>query len=545
MFRKISKIIMLIILILGVFLSSSILAQEQEEERVFRVLRGWPVHIDPAAGSDINSHMIYVNLYDPLVFPDLDGIPQPHVARDWSVSEDGLTWTFYLQEGIKFHDGRELTAEDVKFSMDRFVTLGEGMAYLFVDRIDSTEVIDKYTVAFHLNYPFAPFAGALFSFFIINKDLVLENIEEGRYGEFGDYGKKYLNLNGAGSGPYKIREFNYATHITLDQNSDYWLPFDPNNPTEWTYRGGLESFTAKVLLETREIEAVGEELPPETLAVIDQIDGVSIGVIDNWGEMVYVMMHNKKAPTDCIHVRKAIAWATDYDTITNQIFPGFIQARGPIAEGVPGQDPDVFQYSYNIEKAMEEIKQSKYYGELDKYPMGLHWTAEVADYEKLGLLLQSDLDKIGLTLNLVRTPWVSLVEQCGSMETSPHMTVVSVVPGYPEAGSVLEARYTSTTVRSWEQNEWLEDPELDQMISNATRIQDMEERFKAYSDIQKYIVDLCPSIFLMNRVLHHPFQEYYIDYPLSDGNKGYPIKGYSECGRFIKIYPEKRLELLK
>ena len=117
------------------------------------------------------------------------------------------------------------------------------------------------------------------------------------------------------------------------------------------------------------------------------------------------------------------------------------------------------------------------------------------------------MKKIGLTIKLVKTPWVSIVEQCGSLETSPNMTLISSVPCYSEAGAVLEARYTSGTVRSWEQNEWLQDPELDKRIIDSTKIKDRDERFKAYSELQHYLVDLCPSIFIMNRVLHHPFQE--------------------------------------
>jgi len=543
MLNKISKIMLTILILIFVF-SGLAFVEGQEAKRPFRVLRGWPVHIDPGVGVDINSMMTHVNLYDGLVFPDLDGNPQPHVAKSWEVSGDGLTWTFYLRTGIKFHDGRELTAEDVKFSMDRLVTRGEGFGYLFADRIVKTEVIDKYTVAFHLKDSFGPLIGALFQFFVLNKDLVLENIEPGKYGEFGDYGEKFLNLNEAGSGPYKLKEFDYATHITLIQNTDYWLPLDPNCPDEWTYTGGLESFTAKVLLEKREVEAVGEELPLETLNVCDQIEGVSIGVVDNWGELLYGMLNTKKAPTDDIHIRKALAWGFNYDAVTKVIFPGFVQARGPIANGVPGGDPTVFQYYFDLDKAREEVKKSKYYGELDKYPISIHWTAECADYEKICLLLQSDMEKIGITIKIVRTPWVVLVEQCGSLETSPSMTLVSSVPGYPEAGSVLESRYTSETVRSWEQNEWLLDPELDKRIAEAIKIGDRDERFKAYSELQHYLVDLCPSIFIFNRILHHPFQEYYMDYPLSDGKRGFPIAGYSECGRFIRIYPEKRLELL-
>lgn len=542
MLRKISKLVLAILILILVF-SGLVFAAGQEAERPFRVIWGWPVHIDPGVGVDNNSMMLHVNLYDALVYPDLDGNPQPHVAKSWAVSGDGLTWTFYLQKGIKFHDGRELTAEDVKFSMDRLTTRGQGFGYLYDDRIVETEVIDKYTVAFHLKYSFGPFLGTLYRFFIINKELVLENVEEGRYGELGDYGEKFLNLNEAGSGPYMLKGFNYAAYITLKQNSNYWLPMDENCPDEWKMSGNLESITAKTLLAKREIEATGEGLSLETLNSCDKIEGVDIGII-NRGDVFYGMLNTKKAPTDDIHIRKALAWAVDYDTITSAIYPGFVQARGPIGHGVPGFDPSVFQYKYDLDKAREEVKKSKYYGELDKYPISIHWTAETADMEKVCIMLMSNMKKLGVTIKMVRTPWVSIVEQCGSLKTSPNMTIISVSPGYPEAGSVLESRYSSKTVRSWEQNEWLQDPELDARIKEAILTSDQNERYRKYSELQHYLVDLSPSLFLMDRITRHPFQEYYMDWPLSDGNSGFPISGYNTAGRFIKIYPEKRLELL-
>ena len=167
MLKKISKIMVIFMILAFVFTALSF-AESQEAKRPFRLTWGWPVHIDPGVGCDTNSIMCFVNLYDGLVYPSEDGEPQSHIAKSWETSEDGLVWTFHLREGVKFHDGTELNAEDVKFSMDRMITIGEGMAYLFYERIDETEVIDKYTVAFHLDYPFAPFAGALFRFFIIN-----------------------------------------------------------------------------------------------------------------------------------------------------------------------------------------------------------------------------------------------------------------------------------------------------------------------------------------------------------------------------------------
>ncbi len=185
----------------------------------------WPTYIDPGVGSDISSTSALVALYDALVYPDLDGNLQPHVAKSWEVTENGLKWTFHLNEGVMFHDGSELTSEDVKFSMDRLIDIGEGYAYLYGTRIDSTETPDKYTVVFNLKAQFAPFVRSLFMLFILNKDLVLANIESpGPYGEMGDYGKNYLLNHDAGSGAYMVKEFQLEEYLLMLKNPNYWVP---------------------------------------------------------------------------------------------------------------------------------------------------------------------------------------------------------------------------------------------------------------------------------------------------------------------------------
>jgi peptide/nickel transport system substrate-binding protein len=540
--KKIDRLF-LITLVMVIFFCGSNFVLSQEANRTLNYTFGWPAYIDPGVGSDDQSLGPIINLYDPLIYPKIDGEPGAHVAKSWEISDDGLVWTFYLREGIKFHDGSELTAEDVKFSMDRLATRGQGYGFLYSDRIKQTKVIDKYTVEFHLTSRFAPLLSSLQFFFILNKDLVLENIQDGRYEEFGDYGEKYLNLNAAGSGPYKLKEFDYGSHITFEQNPDYWLPLDPNCPDEIKFYAGLPTSTVKIMFEKRELEYCGHDLSMEALKTIDAIEGVDIGDMEQ-GAVMYGMLNNKKAPTDDIHIRKAMAWALDYKVIIEKIFPGFVQARGPASHNLPGFDPTVFQYYKDLDKAKEELEKSKYYGELDKYPITIHWTAELEDMEKLCLLLANDLNKIGLNVEIVKTPWVSVVEQCGSFETSPNMTLVSVAPAYPEVGAVFESRYHSNTVRSWEQNEWLSDPELDKKIEKAIEIADREERFKAYSELQHYFTDQCVSLFLYDRIHKVPYQSYYMEWALSDDSINYSINGYNCAGRFIKIYPEKRLELL-
>jgi len=102
--------------------------------RKLRVTFSWPTFIDPAVGSDFSSSTALANLYDTLVFPNADGGIDAWLADSWEASEDGMTWTFKLKDGVKFHDGSDLTASDVAYSMNRLLEIGEGYAYLFVDR---------------------------------------------------------------------------------------------------------------------------------------------------------------------------------------------------------------------------------------------------------------------------------------------------------------------------------------------------------------------------------------------------------------------------
>ena len=158
--KKIEKLFFICTIIGMVLICLSVVGAA---DRSLRIASGCPVLMGPAVGSDLTSCKLLVNLYDALVFTDKDtGLPVPSIAKSWEVTKEGDQWTFYLNEGIEFHDGTELTAEDVKFSLDRLNTIGEGFAFLFVDRVDSVEVVDKYIARFHLKVGIGPFLGMRF-----------------------------------------------------------------------------------------------------------------------------------------------------------------------------------------------------------------------------------------------------------------------------------------------------------------------------------------------------------------------------------------------
>jgi len=514
-------------------------AEKPAPAKELRVTFAWPTYIDPAVGSDFSSSSTFVNLYDSLVYPTPSGDAIPHVAERWEASADGLTWTFYLRKGVRFHDGSELTAEDVAFSMDRTITIGEGYGYLYAGRIKRSEVVNPYTVRFHMTAPYGPFLTTLVRLYLLNKEQVMANAKpDGPYGEFGDYGKEWLLTHDAGSGAYKVKEMRLEEYLLMEKFDDYWGEFALNAPDEVKFIGTTEPVTIRTMMSRKELEISDQWQTVEALKSLDALEGVDI-VTMYLGTMFYYMIHTKKPPTDDVHFRKAMAWAMDYQTVVEKLFPGSRTAQGPVAPGFPGHDPGFTKYERNLEKARAELKQSKYYNKLDQYPVEVHWISEVPDEEKVALLFMSNMEDIGIKANIVKVPWLSVVEEMSNIDESPNIVTVFVAPHYAEAGSILESRYHSNSAATWEQNEWLLNPQIDGMIEKAISTIDRDERYKIYRDIQQMIDKICPSLYLFEQAQKHAYQASYIDWPSVRGEK-IPVMGYDFDARFIQVYPEKK-----
>ena len=390
----------------------------------------------------------------------------------------------------------------------------------------------KYKVVFKLKQPFGPFLTTLFRFSVLNKDLVMKNIKKpGAHGKMGDYGKKFLLTNDAGSGPYIVKKFKFEEYLRMTKNPNYFLPMDSQTPDELKMIGTTQAVTIRSMMSRGELEISDQWQAQESLKALKRIRGVKVANF-YMGDMFYFMMHTKKAPTDDVHFRRAMAWAMDYQTVVKLLFPGAKQARGPVAQTIPGANPYSFQFTRNLAKAKAELKKSKYYGKLDQYPVEIHWVAEVPDEEKVALLFMSNMSEIGINVKVVKVPWMSVVEETANMETSPNIVTIFDNPKYPEAGSILEARYRSGTAATWEQNEWLLDKKYDAKVADALATVNRQERMRKYMELQDYIVDICPTLFIFDKVVQHAYNSNLIDWPAL--RKESPtINGYIHAGRFI------------
>jgi peptide/nickel transport system substrate-binding protein len=226
-----------------------------DSAKVLRITEASGYVIDPAIGTDLASTTAAVNLYDSLVYPGLGGDILPSLAEEnWVVSDDGLVWEFTLKQGVLFHDGAEVKASDVVFSMNRLLTLGEGYAYLFTGYVDSVEATGDYTVRFTLSKPFAPFLRILPRLYILNEQLVRENLADGSYGEFGDYGKAYLAEHDAGSGAYYCEAMRVQDRLVMKKYDGYFGTFEANAPETVELLSGTETATVRTLMSSGQLE---------------------------------------------------------------------------------------------------------------------------------------------------------------------------------------------------------------------------------------------------------------------------------------------------
>lgn len=517
-------------------------ADPDSEVKIVRFTLANTPYLDPAVGSDEATSATFVNLYDTLVFPNEDGTVSENIATEWEVSEDGLVWDFIIQPGITFHNGDEMTAEDVAFSMERLITVGEGYGYLFSGRVSSAEALDDYTVRFTLQDPYGPFLTSLVRLYIVNKDQVMQNIKEGQYGEFGDYAKDWFLTNDAGSGPYSVKEMKQGEYLTCKKYPDYWKGFHPNNPDEFKLIGLTEPVTIRTMMARQELEITDPYQPMENYDAMEQIEGIDVTTFFT-GSLMSLTLNNQKPPTDDLQFRKAMAYVIDYDTLVDTVYPGSKKATSCVSFTVAGHNEDAFTYNYDPEKALEELKKSKYYDNLDQYPLELAWIAETPDREKIALLIQSDAAKIGITVNVVKLPWLSLVEGSTKPETTPGSATILTAPHYSEALSQLESRFRTKTVGSWEQCEWVMRDDIDAMIDDALATINVEDRLDKLELIQEVLLESVHTIPLFDQPEKHAYQSAYVEWDAAErASAGLPVTavmGYQYNMLGIRVYPER------
>jgi len=446
--------------------------------------------MDPHDTMDATTFIVRDNIYDGLT--RYVGSPVelvPNLAKSWDASSEAKVWTFYLNENVKFHDGSEMTAEDVVFSMEKILHGGKGIANTLRDYVEpgSTEAVDKYTVRFNLNDSYACFDGLAQFIYVLNKDVMLKHEEDG------DYGNRWLATNGShlgadgvGTGPYTLGEWQVGSYWTYERFDDYFQGWNQPHIKKARVEVIYEITTRIAGVKKGEFHLWPFMITYDNLTELMKSPKLQRVDFPN-PKLEYIALNNTKPPTSDVHFRKALNYAFDYDMYIKDIGHNFSTRNiGYIPNTIFGSlDPDKeeFYYTYDIEKAREELAKVEIdYKQYEPLTIGVlqGYPTETSRAEVMMLGLQ----KLGIEAKVQLVTWPTWQETVSDPETAYHISPMGLSAYYfdPDHWSRLtDPRGHGTHMGA----AWYNNPKVTELHKEALRTTDKEERVKLYQEAQR------------------------------------------------------------
>jgi hypothetical protein len=308
--------------------------------------------VDPHAAFDVGRVAVRLNLYDGLMrWQKNPAVLEPWVAESYAISSDGLHYTFRMRKGVKFHDGTEVKAQDVVYSLDRILALGKGASSLFKTMIDpgAARAVDDYTVEFILKKPSAIFLSIVPEVHIVNAALLKRN-ETG-----GDWGQAWLSKNEAGSGAYQLTQFDPAVGFVAQRFADHFKGWGPKWLDEIEFRGVRDTNTRVLGLLRDDFQGIGGYLQTDQLNRIKSNGNAQVLEAESMRVMM-AQFNMTRAPINDVHVRRAISYAFDYDGFNNDILGGLVERNPtPLPNTIWGVPKDVKGYTFDLDQAKAEL----------------------------------------------------------------------------------------------------------------------------------------------------------------------------------------------
>ena len=193
---------------------------------------------------------------------------------------------------------------------------------------------------------------------------------------------------------------------------------------------------------------------------------------------------------------------------------------------------EVFDFTYDIEKAKACIAESKYADTIGNYEIEFVWNSETADREKIALMIQAAAQQIGVNIKITELPWSTIVANATNIDTSPQMTICQITPVTGDSGTQFVSMLQTKEVGTWENMNWVNDSTLDKMIVASLAIADQDKRATAYAEIQKYCAEKVVFVPINETPERLVYQDSYVDLAPS-----IPMSGYSFYLRDIAVHP--------
>jgi peptide/nickel transport system substrate-binding protein len=318
------------------------------------------------------------NVYDTLVQPGDDLTMEPALAEDWETSDDLLTWTFTLREGVTFHDGSELTSEDVVASFERIAE--EGANAFRLDAVEAFEATDERTVTLRLNRPAPNLLEQIGPF----KGMAIAPAAAIEAGTLGD--------EPVGTGPFSFVSFSPGNNVVLEANPDFWGDGPFLDGVEFRV---IPDESVKITnLETGEVDWI-DSVPPQQITSLEDSDDLVLGRVagnDYW----YLALNNDREPYDDPEVRRAIAFALDPATIAEA---AKFDAATPNETAIPETSfwyLDYAPYGRDVDQAQQLLDDAGVSG----LTMDLMVTNEFPETVTAAQVISSQLEEVGIEVSI-------------------------------------------------------------------------------------------------------------------------------------------------
>jgi len=453
---------------------------------------------------DIHDHngslteAIHTNMYNYLFKRDEDGEIYPELVDTYENIDD-YTWEFTLHEGVKFHNGDELTAEDVKFTLERVANDDSLREHFQYKQIEEVEVIDDYQFNIKTYDPEPVLLNRLsrIGSSILPKDYIEEN------------GWDYFYDHPIGTGPFKFVEWNRDSEIVFEVFDDYF----EGKVEDWDkleFRVVPEDSTRVAELLTGGVD-IALNIPDHEWDRIDENDGTSVKSTTSQRVAMLLVRHHDEYPTSDPRVREAIDLAIDNETLTEDILGGAaVPVRTRVTPGNTGANEDLYDtFEYDPERAKELLEEAGYdegleitlHGPSDRYTKG-------KDVQEM---IASMLEEVGITVHL------DLMEQSQFTElrnARSHEESFFIAYG----NSLFDASLALESILFDESGDFhgYYNEEFEELVEEASVNMDVDEREEQYQRAQEIVAEDRPYIYLYAEKANYGVSEYIDFTPRAD-----------------------------
>jgi len=447
------------------------------KEHLIVALPSDPANFDPNDNSIQMVHAMKRQIYEPLLMRDYEGNLQPLLAESWEF-EDDKTIIFHLRKGVKFHNGDELKASDVIFSLKRVAEVPAAKAAVNMIDFEKSMAVDDYTVK------------------IVTKDIYVPQLAylewpltsifcERAYKESGgDFTKAPI-----GTGPYKLTSYISGDSYEFEAFKDYWdtgLPYCK----KLTMRVITEAANRTIELESGGVDII-YEAPSTDISRLEKNEEITV-YRDASMNTNYLLIRTDHKPFDDVRVRQAVAYALDTKTAVKTAYKGTgVPAVGYISPNIEGFAEDVVPYEHNIEKAKELLAQAGY---PDGFETTFH-TDTTRERVDISEIFQNQLAKVGIKCKVIAMEPVAYQAMFAQGEHNIMLYGLTTTTG--EGDKALRWFHSGHTTGQYFVN-W-KNAEYDKIIDEAAKTLDVDKRLDLYKQAQQMLKDNCVVIPTLHR----------------------------------------------